>query len=268
MPRKKPTTYNKNLDDLTVAELLAIGPDELSRMSQKDIQRIVRTTSLAANKRINRLLENSVKRNGAYQAKKSSKYTIAPDALNWMIDENKARTGKKKGTIEKFGVGDKTDKQSLMKELGRIRKFMSMKTSTIKGATEVRRTREKKATGKTREDVIKKAKTKKEVKQMLKEYEQHIGDVYEQFRKYIETYHPASLNKRWEKYTPFQGSEAVLNEIRYRVANGDPEDHDTLEQLNRVENEDYETQQEQMQQEQEWFLNDDNEDDDGFTYIT
>lgn len=267
MARKKADTYNRELDNFTVNELLSIGPDELSRMSQKDIQRIVRTTSLAANKRIKRLLDNSVKRNGQYIPKKSAKHNIATDALNYLVNENKARTGKP--TIEKFGVGNKASKQELQKELGRIRKFMSLKTSTIKGAKQVRKTREKKATGKTREDVLREGKarkmSKKDIQNMLKKYDEGISDVYKKFREYIETYHPESKNAKFEKYTPFQGSDEVLAEIRFRVANDETEREDELERLNEIENQYYEQQQENELNELDDFLNDD---DSGFVYLT
>ena len=144
---------------------------------------------------------------------------------------------------------------------------MNMKTSTIKGAKDVRKTRERKATGKTREDVIKAAKNKAEQKQMLKTFEENIGDVYKRFREYIEANHPESLNKKWEKYTHFQGSDEVLAEIRYRVAKGEHESEDEIEQLQNIEYNAYEQQQIQEQEEQnDWLYGDD--DDEGFTYFT
>ena len=271
MARKKPQSYNKHLDNLTVDDLLNLSPDELSRLSQKDMQRIVRTASLAANKRVKRLMENAKRQGGSYVPKKSAKQNIATDALNYLVDENKARTGSKKGKIEKFGVGDKDSKQELQKELSRIRRFMKMKTSTIKGAKQVRKTREKNATGKTREDVIRTGKSKnmskKDIQQMLKNYDAGISDVYKQFREYIEAYHPESKNKKWEKYTPFQGSDEVLAEIRFRVASGHQADEDELEQLNTIENEAYEQEKIQEQEEEANWIYDD-EDDEGFTYFT
>lgn len=262
MAYKKPKTYNKELDNLTVQEMLTMGTDVLSELSEADMRRLVRTTSLAANKRLNRLLQQSKKQEGSYVPKKSARHNIATDALNWLVSEQKARGGK--GKVEKFGVGDKETKQELQKELSRIRKFMSMKTSTIKGAKEVRKTRERKATGKTREDVIKAAKNKAEQKEMLKTFEQNIGDVYKRFREYIEANHPESLNKKWEKYTHFQGSDEVLAEIRFRVANNQSEDVDELEQLQNIEYRAYEQQQiEEQEANLDWL-----DDDEGFTYFT
>ena len=266
MSYKKPTQYNKAIDNLTVADMLSLGNDALIHLSEADMKRLVRTTSLAANKRLNRLMAQAKKSDGQYVPKKSAKYNIATDALNWMVSEEKARNGGK-GKVERFGVGDKTTKQELQKELSRIRKFMSMKTSTIKGAKDVRKAREKKATGKTREDIIKSAKNKAEQKQMLKTFEENIGDVYKRFREYIEANHPESLNKKWEKYTHFQGSDEVLAEIRFRVASGFTESEDEIEQLQDIEYNAYEQQQIQEQEEQsDWLYGDD--DDEGFTYFT
>ena len=50
MSYKKPTQYNKAIDNLTVADMLSLGNDALNLLSEADMRRLVRTTSLAANK--------------------------------------------------------------------------------------------------------------------------------------------------------------------------------------------------------------------------
>ena len=95
MSYKKPQQYNKAIDNLTVSDMLSLGNDALIHLSEADMRRLVRTTSLAANKRLNRLMAQAKKSDGQYVPKKSAKYNIATDALNWMVSEEKARNGGK-----------------------------------------------------------------------------------------------------------------------------------------------------------------------------
>ena len=135
-------------DGMTVEEILNLGDDQIRALSKRDISHALRTVSLAANKRVNRLLDKAVKRGGQYVEKKSAKKAIALDALNKLADESD-------GNLKFSGKG-KTRNQ-MIAELGRARSFMEMKTSTISGAESVRKMRESRALGKTREDVMKEA---------------------------------------------------------------------------------------------------------------
>ena len=216
-------------DGMTVEQILSLGPEVISSLNKRDMSRALRTVSLAANKRVNRLLENAVKKDGQYQAKKSGKYNIATDSLNYLLDVERKSTGNKKAGIQKFGVGDK-DINQMRHEFSKIQKFMSLKSSTIKGATAIRKTREQRAVGKTREQAIKGLKGKKR-QAALKEYEKKLAGVYEEFRHYIQTMHPDSFNKKWEKYTHFEGSDEVLEAISNRVLNDEQVDWSDLEQI-------------------------------------
>ena len=243
--------YNKSIDDYTVEQLLSLSEDELRHFSKADMSRAVRTAALAANKRLNRLLNQAKKQGDQFVVKKSAKHQIATDALNFMLDEQRKRTGQTAKKIDKFGVGNKSSKQELHAELGRIRTFMNLKTSTIKGATDVRKAREKKATGKTREDILKDVKKKgkrsgktlKEIKAEQKaaveKYEQNLSSVYAELRKYIELYEPDSMRKDKDgKYVHFDGSTEVLDAIASRIMND--EENYTFEELNDISNSVYE----------------------------
>lgn len=142
-----------SVDGLTVNQILNLDADTLNRMSEREMSRALRTASLAANKRINNLLKYAVKRKTGeydkktgkplyhYQEKKTGK-AIATDALNYITNDGREKP--------KFGVGDKNRNQ-MYKELARIRDFMKLQTSTVKGAEAVRKRREERILGKSRE---------------------------------------------------------------------------------------------------------------------
>lgn len=208
-------------DGMTVEEILNLGDDQIRALSKRDISHALRTVSLAANKRVNRLLDNAIKRGGQYVEKKSAKKAIALDALNKLADESD-------GNLKFSGKG-KTRNQ-MIAELGRARSFMEMKTSTISGAESVRKMRESRALGKTREDVMKeaaesyrkeykqrtgKAPTKKQVKEVqvksFKEFQKLNSEIWARFRKFNE------MNNKTGKY---QGSDEILDMIANRSVNG------------------------------------------------
>lgn len=133
----------------------------------------------------------------------------------------------------------------MIAELGRARDFMSMKTSTISGAENVRKMRESRALGKTREDVMKdaakeyrkaykektgKAPTKKQVQQVqvkaFKQFQKLNSEIWSRFRKFNE------LQGNRGKYA---GSDEVLDMIANRTANGDDERETMAEAAKRYE---------------------------------
>lgn len=128
---------NESLNNYTVEQILSMGDDELNKMNQRQMSHMLRTVALAANKRITRL-EHNEKKGG-----------IATDALKAVQDSG-----------GRFYVGKKTRNQMLA-ELARAREFMNMKTSTVTGATDVRKNRERMLYGKTREEIAKEQKSKK-----------------------------------------------------------------------------------------------------------
>lgn len=125
------------LNNYTVEQILSMGDNELNKMNQRQMSHMLRTVSLAANKRITRLEKNA------------EKGGIATDALNAIQDSG-----------GRFYVGNKNRNQ-MLSELARAREFMNMKTSTVTGATDVRKNRERMLYGKTREEIAKEQKNKK-----------------------------------------------------------------------------------------------------------
>ena len=215
------------VDNMTASEILALGDDVLSKMSQRDMSRALRTVSLVANKRVARLQKNAVKRHGGYIEKKSGK-AIALDALNYITNDGTTKA--------KFGVGNKT-RNEMYAELSRIRNFMKMDTSTLKGATKVRKERDIRIMGKTREQAIAEAKkkytkdykkttgkkpTKKNLEKIAKatarQFTAASTEAWSTFRKFLELEGIPN-----SPYHHFYGSTEVLEMIGSRTLAGDNE---------------------------------------------
>lgn len=218
-------------DNMTVNEILNMTHDELSRLNQRDVSRALRTVSLAANKRINRLLKQAKKTSEGYVPKKTATRNIATDALNAVSND-----GKK---LPKFGVKQAKTRNQMIEQIGEIRRFMNMQSSTVRGATKVRQNREKRLFGKTSEQAAK-GKTKKEKKAIEKKFSEKISEAYALFRKYLE--HEGLPNS---PYMKFQGSDTILNLIGKKIINGDSEE-ETLEAALNLAEEQY------IQEQEEW----------------
>lgn len=216
------------VEGLTVNEILSLGDDTLNSLDQRDMSRAVRTAALAANKRINRLLAQAKKTKSGYVLKKSAKYDIALDALNYITKDGKL--------APKFGAKGKT-RNELYSELARIRTFMNdLQTSTIKGAMQVRKDREIRILGLSKEDYLKEALkeeaklkkarlTKKEKEALTAKWSQTFKDydskAWENFRKFLEM--ESDLSNK--PYIKFYGSEAVIELIGQRtLSDGDEEE--------------------------------------------
>ena len=184
-------------DNMTVNEILNLTPDVISKMNTRDISRALRTVSLAANKRINRLLKQTKKTKDGYVLKKSAKHNIAVDALNALTSD-----GTKK---PKFGVKQAKTRNEMIEQLGEARRFMQMRTSTLKGAKEVRKEREKRLFGKTTEQAIR-GKTKKQQKEIKSTFAEKISEAYARYRKFLEAEGIPN-----SPYSKFAGSESILN---------------------------------------------------------
>lgn len=226
-------------DNMTVSEILNLTPDQLSKLTQRDISRALRTAALAANKRVQRLMKQSRKTKEGYVPKVSAKRHIATDALNAITND-----GKKK---PKFGVKQASTRNQMIEQLGEIRRFMNMRSSTVSGAVKVRREREKRLFGKTREQA-KRGKTKKAQKAIEKTFSQKISEAYSVFRKYLE--HEGIPNS---PYMKFAGSDNILNLIGKKIINGESEE-DTLTSALQLAEEQY------IQQQEEFFEATDGED--------
>lgn len=178
-------------DNMSVDEILNLGDDVLSSLKKRDLSHALRTVALAANKRIKRLLQYSKKRGGRYVEKKNSP-GLDLSALNSTLPQSKSPFGKTKGPKEKtkkgglFSVGNKTRNQ-IYEELARARQFWNAKTSTVKGALESRKKRERALFGATREEITK-GMNKKEKAAKIKEMEDLSSDVYEVYDDYQEEY--------------------------------------------------------------------------------
>lgn len=138
-------------DGMTVEQILAIKPSDLNKLSERDLSRALRTVALAANKRLDRLMQNVKVQDGSLVVKKSAKHNIATDAVNKLYEE----AGKSRKAM-RFSVGDKTRNQ-MYAELMRAKGFMDLKTSKVREAVKVRKTREARLFGKTSEDIRREA---------------------------------------------------------------------------------------------------------------
>ena len=76
----------------------------------------------------------------------------------------------------------------MLAELARAREFMNMKTSTVTGATEIRKNRERMLYGATREEIEKERKKKKKKQEQEKpvDYDKQLKEVFKAYRKFNE----------------------------------------------------------------------------------
>ena len=133
------------VEGMTVSDILSLGDDTISKMDARDLSRALRTVSLAANKRMKRMLkkaEVSVNEHGDVSYKDISGQGIDFEAL-YATD------------AKRFGLGKGKHKRSdIYKEFARVRGFMNAKSSTISGAIELRKKRERQLFGQTREEMF------------------------------------------------------------------------------------------------------------------
>lgn len=219
-------------DNMSVNDIISMKnfDDVISNMDKRDVSRTLRTLSLAANKRVNRLMKQAKKTKNGYELKKSAKYNIAVDSLNKLSNDGKKKI--------KFGVKQAKNRNQMIQQIYEIKEFLNLKTSTIKGATEVRKKREKRVFGKTSEQLIRKGKTKKEKAAIKQSIETKMSKAYEIFRKYLE--YEGLPNT---PYIKFAGSESLLNLIGNKILNGEDEDNVFMAAIEYADKE-YEKQQE------------------------
>lgn len=128
----------------TVAEILSIGTGELSKLDEKEMRKLVNVLVSAGNKRLRRLEKNAEK-------------GIAPEALNAVMN-----------TGGKFSARGK-NRNELFRELVRARNFFDSPLSTVEGAKNERKRRERALFGETREEREKRM--KKELKRRQRQTE-------------------------------------------------------------------------------------------------
>lgn len=225
-------------DGMTVSEILNMSPETLSKLNKREISRALRTVSLAANKRIARLKSHATKTSEGYVSSgKKSGATIATDALNWVTNDGHSRT--------KFGVKKSETRNQMIAQLQKAKKFMSMQSSTVGGATKLRKAREKKLFGKTREQAARSQTTKKGKQSVYQMFEQKYKDVWSAYRKFLEI-------KGRDPHSYLAGSDSILELIGNKVLTGGNEEDAITAALEKFTSE-YEAQ----QQEYNELFNDD-----------
>lgn len=204
------------IDGLTIEQIRKLDYAVINNMNKRELSRVIRTLSLAANKRVKRLKEN--------------KADIAPDALNWLSDQGYGR--------KKFGAKNKT-LDEMRSEFLTVKQFLGMKTSTVTGAKSVRKGRESRIMGETREQAVarkrseyiseymadhagrapKMAAIKEKMEEALKEYLQMSSDAWKIYRKMLEA-------ENWPNspYTKYHGSDEIIQMIGQRVVTGKNQD--------------------------------------------
>ena len=218
------------VEGMTVDQILSMNPRELMKLNTREISRALRTVSLAANKRINRLKQYAKKEKTGY-VPKGVKTQIATDALNWVTKNGKIKMP--------FGVKSAGTRNKMLQQISTIKQFMSMKSSTVTGAVKLRKDREKKLYGKTREQAGR-GQSKREKAKTYKRFQEMNARVWELYYKFME------LNGM-DPHSVWQGSDEILEIIGHGVAEARSDEEIITEALNHVK-EAYEAQQEEYNQ--------------------
>ena len=214
-------------DNMTVDQILSMNPREMAKLNTREISRALRTVALAANKRINRLKQYAKKTQTGY-VPKGIKTQIATDALNWVT-----KNGKLKGP---FGVRSAGTRNKMLQQISTIKRFMSMKSSTVKGATELRKIREQKLYGKTREQAGR-GQSKRQKQQTYKKFQEMNAKVWDLYYKFMEL-------EGMDPHQVWSGSDEILTIIGHGIAEGKSDEDIINEALRKVQVM-YETQQEE-----------------------
>lgn len=213
-------------DNMTVEDILVIDPAEMARLNAREISRALRTVALAANKRVNRLLKYAKKTKHGYVPKPSGGKSIAVDALNWVTSDGTAPA--------KFGVRSAGTRNQMIAQIGKIRQFMNMKTSTVTGAVKVRKAREKNIFGETREEASK-GQSKRQKQKTYKNFQEMYGFVWSAYHKYRELQHQ-------DPHAYYEDSMRVIQMLAQCIISGMSED-EAIRYTIRKMDEEYEEQQ-------------------------
>ena len=210
-------------------------------------------------------MQNVKVQDGSLVVKKSAKHNIATDAINKLYEE----AGKSRKAM-RFSVGDKTRNQ-MYAELMRAKGFMDLKTSKVREAVKVRKTREARLFGKTSEDIRREAErdfkrnyykaygkqpNKKDVEKVggwaEEQYQKEQSDLWSMIRRLMEV--PAIRAN--------YGSDEVIQYVAMRVTFGCTEEEIKAELINKALKT-YEELIRQREQEEEDFMKSDGLDMDG-----
>ena len=180
MAKRKPKTPLPPfaVEGMTVNDIISLGDDVISKMNQRDLSRALRTVALAANKRLNRLQKKAevvTNEMGDVTYRDTSGLGIDFDALYY--------TGGKK-----FGLGrGKHKRGEIYKEFARVRSFMQAGSTTISGAIELRKKRERQLFGQTREELYANV-APAEAALIEAQMKDMMNDIYSEFHRWKETY--------------------------------------------------------------------------------
>ena len=183
---------------MTVEELLKLDADAIRSLDERNLSHAVRTLSLAANKRINRLTQYTKKnaKIGEY-VEKAGGPGLDFTAL-YAVSERKKKgiDGEYEyGKIRRFGMGRTPIKTEQMgdyrTEFNRAANFLRAKSSTVAGAKKLRKEKERALFGETREEAykkqVKKGMTKRQKttlkKEIQKNFEDLLDDTYTEYNK-------------------------------------------------------------------------------------
>ena len=203
-------------DKLTVKQIVNLGDEKLSKMDKRELSHALRTVSLAANKRIKRLEKHGVFDPATEKWSETTNLGIDFEALYF----NKGR---------RFGVGRKKDisRQEIYKEFARVRNFMKAESTTISGAIELRKKRERALFGATHEEITSSMKPQEKM-EALETISDVMSDVYSEFHRWkeeaqIEGGYTKAIGTRVLKmlsrrmYKGMSGEEARADVVAYRT---------------------------------------------------
>ena len=214
------------VDNMTVEQILSMEPAQMAKLDKRDISRALRTVSLAANKRIDKLQQYAKKTKNGYVPNPKGGKSIAVDALNWVSSD---------GVIKaKFGVKKSANRNQMIAQIGKVRQFMAMKTSTVTGAVQVRKAREKNIFGKTREQMAR-GKSPAKKQQIYKNMQQMYDSIWGAYHKYREL-------KGHDPHAYYEDSMQVLSLLGQCITSGMSEDEAVKKTIRDMEQQ-YEEQQ-------------------------
>lgn len=196
------------VDGLTVDQILNMDPAEMAKLNKRDISRALRTVALAANKRIEKLEKYAKKTKHGYVPNPKGGKSISTDALNWVSSDGAGKA--------RFGVRKASSRNEMIAQIGRVRQFMNMKTSTVTGAVNLRKSREKNVFGKTREQAAR-GKSAKQKQAIYKNFQQMYNTVWSSYHKYREL-------KAQDPHAYYEDSMSVLSLLGQRITSGMSED--------------------------------------------
>ena len=214
------------VDNMTVEQILSMDPAEMAKLNKRDISRALRTVALAANKRIEKLEKYAKKTKHGYVPNPKGGKSIAVDAINWVSSDGNAKA--------RFGVKKADNRNQMIAQIGRVRQFMAMKTSTVTGAVNVRKAREKNLFGKTREQMSR-GKSPRQKQAIYKNMQQMYDTIWSSYHKYREL-------KGQDPHAYYEDSMQVLSLLGQNITSGVPEEEAIVNTINEMSTQ-YEEQQ-------------------------